>query len=66
MGQLSGVKPPHMDCNIADLPTAFKIFKQYREKKCFCAGKQGNIVAEIFHVMFRKGVKIFDTNLNLY
>ena len=29
MGELSGIKPPHMDWHDTDLPTAFKTFKQY-------------------------------------
>ena len=29
MGELSGIKPPQMECNDSDLPTAFKSFKQY-------------------------------------
>ena len=29
MGELSGIKPPRMDWNDTDLPTAFKTFKQY-------------------------------------
>jgi len=29
MGELSGIKPPHMDWNDTDLPTVFKTFKQY-------------------------------------
>ena len=29
MGELSGIKPPQMEWNDSDLPTAFKSFKQY-------------------------------------
>ena len=29
MGELSGIKPPQMEWNQSDLPTAFKSFKQY-------------------------------------
>ena len=29
MGELSGIKPPHIDWNDTDLPTAWKTFKQY-------------------------------------
>ena len=29
MGELSGIKPPHMDLNDTNLPTPFQTFKQY-------------------------------------